>query len=68
MNPNECSFCGRQKNETQILFSGMNGYICNHCIEQAHSMIESSTNQTKTSSHKDDDISELKKPREIKEF
>ena len=68
MNPNECSFCGRQKNETQILFSGMNGYICNHCIEQAHSMIESSTNQTKTSSHKDDNISELKKPREIKEF
>ena len=68
MNPNECSFCGRQKNETQILFSGMNGYICNHCIEQAHSMIESSTNQTKTPSHKDDDISELKKPREIKEF
>ena len=68
MNPNECSFCGREKNETQILFSGMNGYICNHCIEQAHSMIESSTNQTKTSSHKDDNISELKKPREIKEF
>ena len=68
MNPNECSFCGRQKNETQILFSGMNGYICNHCIEQAHSMVESSTNQTKTSSHKDDNISELKKPREIKEF
>ena len=31
-------------------------------------MIESSTNQTKTSSHKDDNISELKKPREIKEF
>ena len=68
MNPNECSFCGRQKNETQILFSGMNGYICNHCIEQAHSMIESATDKTKTSSHKDDNISELKKPREIKEF
>ncbi|KUY29318.1 ATP-dependent Clp protease ATP-binding subunit ClpX [Elizabethkingia ursingii] len=66
MNPNQCSFCGRKREEVEILVSGNSGYICNNCIEQAHAMIASSG---KTSlSPADYDIDDLKKPREIKEF
>jgi ATP-dependent Clp protease ATP-binding subunit ClpX len=43
MNPNECSFCGRKKNEVDVLISGQNGYICNLCIEQAHAIVKESS-------------------------
>lgn len=31
----KCSFCGRTKKETNVLISGLNGYICDVCVEQA---------------------------------
>lgn len=31
----KCSFCGRTKKETNVLISGLNGYICDICVEQA---------------------------------
>ncbi len=35
-----CSFCGREKKETQLLVAGLNAHICDSCIEQAHTMVE----------------------------
>jgi ATP-dependent Clp protease ATP-binding subunit ClpX len=35
-----CSFCGRKKNEVDLLLSGTDGHICNHCIEQGHELIQ----------------------------
>lgn len=35
-----CSFCGRPKSETDILVSGLEGQICNHCIEQSKLILE----------------------------
>ncbi len=66
MNPNECSFCGRKKNEVDVLISGQNGYICNLCIEQAHAIVKESS--VDSDSAQQATIDELKKPREIKEF
>ena len=67
MNSNLCSFCGRKRNEVQMLVSGQNGFICENCIEQAHSIVKDSGN-----SHSDSgpatNMSELKKPKEIKTF
>ena len=34
-----CSFCGRKKFEVDLLLSGLDGHICNHCIEQGHNLI-----------------------------
>ena len=71
MNSKQCSFCGRQNNEAQFLFQGSDdSYICNYCIDQANGIIASSKQQEKTSSQEinHSSISELKKPREIKEF
>ena len=67
MNPNQCSFCGRKKNEVQILISGQNGFICENCIEQAHSIVKDSVNNTPESAMAES-LDELKKPRQIKAF
>ena len=66
MNPNECSFCGRNKSEVSVLISGQNGFICDFFIEQAHNIIEEQNgNKSVVSST---NIAELQKPIEIKEF
>lgn len=35
----KCSFCGRDKSETQMLIAGVDGHICDMCIDQAHEII-----------------------------
>ena len=37
-----CSFCGRDENEARLLISGMTGFICENCVEQAHEILLSS--------------------------
>ena len=34
-----CSFCGRSKQETDVLIAGTTGHICNLCISQAYEII-----------------------------
>ncbi|MFV0291017.1 MAG: ATP-dependent Clp protease ATP-binding subunit ClpX [Mangrovibacterium sp.] len=61
----KCSFCGRDRNDVGVLIAGLDGHICNNCIDQAHQIL---TEEFGNAS--DFDLSELKllKPREIKEF
>ncbi|MDR2237180.1 MAG: ATP-dependent Clp protease ATP-binding subunit ClpX [Chryseobacterium sp.] len=66
MNSNQCSFCGRKRNEVQMLISGQNGFICENCIEQAHVIVKDSVSKTGYSPA--ENIDELKKPKEIKVF
>lgn len=68
MNPNQCSFCGRNKNEVSILVSGQNGFICNYCIEQAHTIVKETDEQENKNYSSVKTSAQLKKPREIKEF
>lgn len=35
-----CSFCGRKKKDTLLLISGLEGQICENCVEQANKIIE----------------------------
>ena len=37
---NHCSFCGRSEQEVNLLISGMTGYICDMCAEQAHAIVD----------------------------
>ncbi|MBE0673500.1 MAG: ATP-dependent Clp protease ATP-binding subunit ClpX [Bacteroidales bacterium] len=61
----KCSFCGRTKKEASILIAGLDGHICDHCIEQAHNiMIEELGSKSGFSV---EDIN-LLKPVEIKAF
>lgn len=66
MNANQCSFCGKKRNEVQMLVSGQNGFICENCIEQAHSIVKESVSPAGYSPA--ESIEELKKPKQIKEF
>lgn len=35
-----CSFCGRRKNEVELLISGTEANICNYCVEQGHQLLQ----------------------------
>ncbi|MCF8362439.1 MAG: ATP-dependent Clp protease ATP-binding subunit ClpX [Prolixibacteraceae bacterium] len=62
----KCSFCGRKKNEVELLIAGMDGHICDRCIEQAHNIVEE---ELKSKGDTFDLKSiELMKPAQIKEF
>ncbi|MBL7776681.1 MAG: ATP-dependent Clp protease ATP-binding subunit ClpX [Chitinophagales bacterium] len=39
-NEQSCSFCGRKKRDTQILISGIEGHICENCVQQAQHIID----------------------------
>jgi len=60
----KCSFCGRAKNEVEVMIAGVTGHICNHCISQAQNIVkEESTGQVNRDIA---DQIELLKPKEIK--
>lgn len=61
----KCSFCGRTKKEANMLIAGLDGHICDHCIEQAHSIMNEELGSKKNVAF---DIVNLLKPIEIKSF
>jgi ATP-dependent Clp protease ATP-binding subunit ClpX len=60
-----CSFCGREKKDTNLLIAGISGHICDRCIEQAYSIV-----QEELGAHGEFDMGQIKllKPTEIKSF
>lgn len=69
-NEDRCNFCGRSRSEVKLLISGLNGFICDECSEQAHSIVEETFKeyQNKAKNNVFVDINELPKPQEIKSF
>jgi ATP-dependent Clp protease ATP-binding subunit ClpX len=61
----KCSFCGRTKKETNMLIAGLEGHICDHCIEQAHGIMNEELGSKKNVKL---DTINLLKPVEIKNF
>lgn len=59
-----CSFCGRTEEQVALLMTGMTGYICNDCVEQAHAILCEESLLPKS----DFEMTELPKPKEIKAF
>ena len=65
-----CSFCGRRKSEVDLLLSGIDAHICNHCITQGNQVVMEELN---TKDKKDPKKSKLPKlnlipPVAMKEF
>jgi len=46
----KCSFCGRKKQETEVLIAGITGHICNHCVTQAQTIVRDELVQNSNSS------------------
>ncbi len=61
----KCSFCGRTKKEANMLIAGLEGHICDHCIEQAYSIMNEELGNKKNPRF---DSINLLKPAEIKNF
>lgn len=61
-----CSFCGRDKKDTNILIAGINGHICDQCILQAYNIVSEEL-ETKEAENLGEGL-KLVKPREIKKF
>ncbi|WP_438968920.1 ATP-dependent Clp protease ATP-binding subunit ClpX [Nonlabens sp.] len=62
----ECSFCGRNKAETNLLIAGLDAHICDRCIEQAHGIVLEDTAVEKPGVTNAE--LELRKPKAIKAF
>ncbi|MCD4682789.1 MAG: ATP-dependent Clp protease ATP-binding subunit ClpX [Bacteroidales bacterium] len=60
-----CSFCGREKAQTNVLIAGLDSHICDYCVIQAQTIINE---EIATKTNKQFTKIELLKPREIKEY
>jgi len=66
-NSYRCSFCGRDKSEALILIAGIEGHICEVCVEQAEEIIKEELYSGKKGEAKDKFvIPEKVTPKEIK--
>jgi len=66
----KCSFCGRTGSEVGMLIRGLDGWICNECVEQAHQIVSEAISGP---SHKKKEsprlnFESLPKPMEIKAY
>lgn len=61
----KCSFCGRSRDEVNLLIAGSDGFICDECASQAYDIVQEEMKRTSTL---DLEHIEVKKPIEIKAF
>ena len=67
----ECSFCGRNEREVKLLITGINGYICEECAQQAYRIVQENLPSPDKKASKDSDgLKSVKvpKPQEIKDY
>ena len=65
----KCNFCGRSRSEVNLLISGLNGFICDECAQQAHDIVKEAMKKISDDAKKlDVELSDLPKPKDIKEF
>ena len=66
-----CNFCGRGEREVQLLITGVNGFICETCAQQAYEIAlmqgayNDATSKKQVSTFK---LKKVPKPREIKAY
>ena len=63
-----CSFCGRSEEEVSFLISGVSGFICDECSEQAHNISKEALGSKSNGSKFSKNLAELPKPTDIKSF
>jgi ATP-dependent Clp protease ATP-binding subunit ClpX len=66
-----CSFCGRNEKEARLLISGVSGYICDNCAEQAYQIVKTAGMLSSASDSKETEkfkTKKIPKPREIKDY
>ena len=66
----KCSFCGRPEKDVRLLLTGLNGYICDECAQQANKIILQSGVLKNDLSDENTlpDMKNVPKPKEIKAY
>lgn len=70
----KCSFCGRSENEVPMLLTGVNGYICSDCVQNAYKMLEEFLpddilgNAKQKGQTKRINLKDVPKPKDIKDY
>ena len=66
----KCSFCGRSEKDVKLLITGLNGYICEDCAQQAYKIV-TQTGALAADENTDSvafKVKEVPKPKEIKQY
>ena len=66
-----CSFCGRGEDEVALLLTGLNGFICNDCVQQAERIVRESMghgDRSRRAVGEGINLTEVPKPHDIKAF
>ena len=64
-----CSFCGRSEDEVRLLITGVNGFICDSCIQQAYDIAqEMHAYDSEGGERKPFQLKKVPKPVEIKKY
>lgn len=67
-----CSFCGRAEKDVNFLITGLNGFICDNCAQQAYQIVCEAGlgpgGEGKRKSKFDVAMSDVPKPMEIKDY
>ena len=63
-----CSFCGRSESEVKLLITGVDGYICESCAQQAYDIVESTGVLHQKEADAKFALKEVPKPMDIKEY
>lgn len=66
-----CSFCGRDESQTKLMITGINGFICDNCVQQAYqiaSEMDVFSDENNASKGSPFELERVPKPKEIKEY
>lgn len=64
----KCSFCGRSRDEVEILIAGQDGHICENCVEHAQEIINQELHFREDTRSVSGFNQSIRKPIEIKSF
>ncbi len=64
-----CNFCGRGEKEVELMITGLSGYICNECAQQAYHIVETAGLVRKQARKEEKfQLKEIPKPKDIKAY
>ncbi len=64
----KCSFCGRPESQVKLMITGVSGYICDECAAKAYQIVEDTLGDPSKGKTETINLSNVPKPKEIKEF
>ena len=65
---NHCSFCGCPESQAHLLLTGLDGFICDSCVERASQVLSELTQNQRKKSSSSFDSKPIPTPQQIKDY